>query len=226
MIPDGAAAARESHRRFLNAYYGKVRHVYDPTRKYFLFGRDRALTALLAEPWRHLVEVGPGTGRNLAALAMRRPEARYGAVEASDAMLEVARRRCGFATMRQGFAEDADHGAVLGCAPDRVLFSYSLSMIQDQDKAIANARACLAPGGQVVIVDFGDMCGMPVAAPALKRFLRSFHVTAPSIELLERHGAQLAWGPGRYYVIARLGPNRAPRGAGLTNEATVECPGR
>lgn len=193
-----------AHRRFLNAYYRQVRHVYDPTRKYFLFGRDRTLALLQEEPWQSLVEIGPGTGRNLAALQRTRSGASYGGVEASDAMLATARKRCAFAYLQQGYAEEVDHSAVLGYAPDRILFSYSLSMVQEPQQALANARDGVAPGGEVVVVDFGDMRTLSLLGPAMRRFLRSFHVTPPSPALLKRQGAEISWGPGRYYLIARL----------------------
>lgn len=204
MKPVGAEA-QESHRAFLNRYYRQVRYVYDPSRKYFLFGRDRALDTLLAKPWQSLLEIGPGTGRNLTALHSRRPGASYGGVEASDAMLELAKRRCPFASLDQGFAESFDLAHVLGGSPpDRILFSYSLSMIQDQHRALTKAREALAPGGEILVVDFGDMNSLPAVRPAFRRFLRSFHVTPPEQHLLESHGAELLWGPGRYYFIARI----------------------
>lgn len=198
-------AERERHRAFLNRYYRYVRHVYDVSRRYFLFGRDRVLGELLAEPWETLIEVGPGTGRNLRKLHRARPGARYGGLEASDVMLEHARRRCPWATLQQGFAEEADLTELLGRAPDRILFSYVLSMVQDQERALVRARESLAPGGKVVVVDFGDLRGMPWFAGPLERFLRSFHVTAPPSRLLEAQGGALRWGPGRYFVIAELG---------------------
>lgn len=200
------AAAREAHRRFLDAYYGRVRHVYDATRKYFLFGRDRLLAELLAEPWERLVEVGPGTGRNLRMLAAARPAARLGGIEASDAMLETARRRCPAARLARGFAEDADLAALLGAPPERILLSYCLSMVQDGDAALRNARRALAPGGRVALVDFGDLRGLPLASGVLGRFLRAFHVAPPPLALLRAHGAEVRWGPGRYYLIASMGP--------------------
>lgn len=200
------AAARDDHRRFLNGYYRHVKHVYDATRKYFLFGRDRVLEELLAQPWTSLVEVGPGTGRNLRKLHAARPEARLGGVEASDEMLEMARRRCPAARVVHGFAEDADHAAVLGAPPERILFSYCLSMVQDADAALANARRSLAPGGSVTVIDFGDLRGLPFASAGMGRFLGAFHVASPPPDLLAAHGAAVRWGPGRYYLVATMGP--------------------
>jgi S-adenosylmethionine-diacylgycerolhomoserine-N-methlytransferase len=198
-------ADRDAHVRFLNAYYRRVKHVYDASRRFFLFGRDRTLAELLAEPWDSLIEVGPGTGRNLVKLRAARPTARYGAVEASDEMLAMARRRCRWATLRQGFAEDADYSRLLGASPQRILFSYCLSMVQDGDAALTSARRHLAPDGKVVVVDFGDLEGLPLRG-AMRRFLRAFHVAAPSAALLRKHEAEVRWGPGRYYLIASMKP--------------------
>jgi len=201
-----STSSHEAHRDFLNAYYRNVRHVYDATRKYYLFGRDRALRELLDEPWDTLVEVGPGTGRNLIKLRSARPAARYGGIEASDEMLAMARKRCAGMRLGHGFAESADYSALLGARPERILFSYCLSMVQDSDAALRNARGQLAPGGKVVVVDFGDMRGLPLLAGPMRRFLSAFHVARPDPGLLSRHGAELRWGPGRYYVIAVMKP--------------------
>lgn len=206
----GAAAPgeadRERHRRFLNRYYGEVRHLYDLTRRYYLFGRDRALAGLLDERWSSLVEIGPGTGRNLRHLHRARPAARLGGIEASDVMLAHARSRCPFAELRQGFAEDEDAPyELLGAPPDRILFSYCLSMVQDPARALDRALRALSPGGEVVIVDFSDCAGLPAPLRAgFLAFLRGFHVSPLDEGLLRDRGAGLRHGPLRYYQIARL----------------------
>jgi S-adenosylmethionine-diacylgycerolhomoserine-N-methlytransferase len=196
---------REAHRDFLNRYYGVSRSFYDLTRKYYLFGRDTALRQLAAEPWSRLVEIGPGTGRNLRKLRAMRPDAAYGGVEASDEMLDLARRRCPWARFQQGFAEETDYTGLLGARPDRVLFSYCLSMVQEREKAIEAARRSVSADGEVVIVDFADMGAMRgPAREGLRAWLRTFHVDPLPDELLRPHARSITYGPGRYYVIARL----------------------
>lgn len=197
---------RAAHVAFLDRYYGSVHRVYDLSRKYYLFGRDTALAQMLQTEWSTLVEVGPGTGRNLAWLHRRRPGAALGGLEASGVMWSHARRRCPWARIERGFAEDGDLTAVLGRRPERVLISYSLSMFRDPAAAIANARRHLAPGGELWVVDFSDLGSVPaLPRAALRRFLAAFHVAPVQDALLREHGAvALAHGPARYYVIARF----------------------
>lgn len=198
------SASAEEHRGFLNQLYGPSRHIYDISRKYYLFGRDPALRALCAGSWSTLVELGPGTGRNLREIHKLRPDARLGGVEASDEMLKHAQARAPYAKLIQGFAETADLSAPLGEAPERILFSYALSMMQEPAEAIAAARAQIAPGGEVWVVDFADLGGMPwPAAIGLRRWLRAFHVRPLAEPLLREGGAkEILYGPGRYWVRA------------------------
>jgi S-adenosylmethionine-diacylgycerolhomoserine-N-methlytransferase len=191
-----------SHRAFLDRYYRLTHHVYDVSRKYYLFGRDGVLERLLASDWTTLVEIGPGTGRNLARLHRRRPDAMLGGLEASEVMRAHAGRRCPWARIDPGFAEDGDIGAVLGRPPQRILMSYCLSMFIDRDRAIDNARRHLAPGGELWVVDFSDRARLP----GLRAFLSAFHVEPVPDELLHRHDARaVEHGPLRYFAVARFG---------------------
>jgi len=199
------SANQTEHRDFLNRYYGWSRHIYDLTRKYYLVGREFALRDLLNEEWNTLVEIGPGTGRNLRKLHKGRPNARLGGVEASDQMLDHARDRCPWATLIHGFAENADYSNLLGAKPDRILFSYCLSMVQDPIAALENARNSLAPGGEVLIVDFGDLNGIrQPARGALQKWLNTFHVEPLDTDLLRQFDAEISDGFGAYYTIGRI----------------------
>ena len=57
----------------MDRVYRRQRYVYDFTRKYYLFGRDRLIAGLALEPGDRLVEIGCGTARNLIAIARRLP---------------------------------------------------------------------------------------------------------------------------------------------------------
>jgi len=201
-----AVTARAAHRAFLNRYYGISRHVYDATRKYYLFGRDRLLNELAQEPWSCLVEVGAGTGRNLTRLHSKRPGARFGGIDASDEMVAHARQRCPFASIRFGFAEEFQASNTFGWAPDRILFSYSLSMVSAPLTALRTARASLRPGGSVAVVDFGDFSGfVPSLQGYFRAYLAAFHVNALDHAVLS-DASTVTYGPLGYFVIARFPP--------------------
>ena len=88
---------------------------------------------------------------------------------------------------------------------DRIVISYALSMIPPWREALARAVDCLAPGGSLHIVDFGDQAGLP--APfrfALNRWLALFHVTPR--ETLAAELAQLAQAKGLHCnTVSRCG---------------------
>jgi len=204
---------RERHRAFLDAYYGWAEPIYDLTRKPYLLGRDRALSVIAERPFARLAEVGAGTGRNLARLHAKRPDARYVAIEPSAPMRRRLEARCPWARTHDAFAEDVDYRALFELArPDVILFSYSLSMIQHPGRALRKARAALAPGGEVIVVDFGDLHGMPRrVGRTFRRWLGTFHVRPVERALLAGERATVEEGPLGYYRIARLPPAPAPR---------------
>ncbi len=175
--PAALASDQALQRAFLNRTYGLSRFIYDATRKYYLFGRDRALGGLLARPWDSLIEVGVGTGRNLRKLHRQRPSAAYGGIEPCDEMRRHAQPRVPWARLVDAFAEEVDYASVLGRPPDRILFSYSLSMVGDPEGALRRAVEALAPSGEVVVVDFGGMAGASQRPPV--GFLRRFLVSLP-----------------------------------------------
>jgi S-adenosylmethionine-diacylgycerolhomoserine-N-methlytransferase len=77
-------------------------------------------------------------------------------------------------------------------------------MVQGRDAAIERALAGLAPGGELHVVDFADLAGLPAPLRAgLRRWLAAFRVEPLDAGWLARRGAELSFGPGRYYVLAR-----------------------
>jgi S-adenosylmethionine-diacylgycerolhomoserine-N-methlytransferase len=208
-----AARFPEAHAGLMDRVYQRQRYIYDFTRKYYLFGRDRLIAELALEPHTNLVEIGCGTARNLIAIARAYPKARLFGLDVSAAMLETARtavRRAGLEhriTLAQGLAEQLSP-AQFGIAHfENVLFSYSLSMIPDWRAALAAGHAALSPRGRIHIVDFGDLAGL---AGPLKQLMRAwltlFHVN-PRVEFLTalekggEGGGNLTLLPGRYAFI-------------------------
>ena len=195
----GTAGDRsDRHAALMDTIYRYQRHVYDLTRKYYLLGRDELIARLDVPEAGHVLEIGCGTGRNLIKAARRYPKARFYGLDISEEMLVVARRnvaRAGLAdriALHQADATNFDPGATFGQTQfDRVFFSYALSMIPPWENAVAHAAEMLAPGGRLLIVDFGDLARLPGwFRRLLYRWLEAFHVS-PRLSLADVLG-QLA----------------------------------
>lgn len=176
------------HGELMDGVYRTQRHIYDLTRKYYLLGRDGLIADLAPPPGGSVLEIGCGTGRNLIAVGKAWPDARLFGIDISEAMLDTARAsmlkaRVG-ATLARGDACDFDPQTLFGRrAFDRVFISYALSMIPDWQAALVQAASCVAPGGRLEVVDFGQQDGLPALwRRALFGWLAQFHV-APRAEL-------------------------------------------
>ncbi len=179
-----------SHAELMDGVYRWQRHIYDLTRKYYLLGRDRLIDGLDVPQGGTVLELGCGTGRNIALAARRYPNARFFGLDISAEMLETANATIareglsGKVSLARGDATDFDAKALFGIERfDRVFVSYSLSMIPGWEKTVSAALAALAPGGSLHVVDFGQQEGLPRWFRALLRgWLRKFHV-APRASL-------------------------------------------
>ncbi len=175
----GTAAAH------MDRIYRRQRFIYDATRRYYLFGRDRLIGGLQPHGEATVLEIGCGTGRNLAVAARRYPEALLYGLDVSEEMLRSARSsiaRRGMDTriaLGAGDATAFDPAKLFGIASfDRIFFSYVLSMIPGWTDAVTHAAGLLAPGGFLSIVDFGDFSRYPaLARHAQLAWLRRFSVT-------------------------------------------------
>ncbi|MBW8755551.1 MAG: methyltransferase domain-containing protein [Sphingomonadales bacterium] len=174
------AASTQGHAALMDSVYRGQRHIYDLTRKYYLFGRDELIGALQAPAGSAVLEIGCGTGRNLAKVARRWPGVGLHGLDLSSEMLKSARATLGAeATLALGDATGFSAPALFESEHfDRVILSYALSMIPDWRAALEQGVAVLAPGGSLHVVDFGDLAGLPAPLPAaLRAWLRWFHVS-------------------------------------------------
>lgn len=150
------------HQKRMDRRYRYQRHVFDLSRKFILFGRDRAIAALRLDHARSVLEIGCGTGRNLKFMADAHPTLRLTGIDISEEMLKSARAR--FArTQLDGRISllQRDAATPADCKAQRILMSYSLSMVPDWRRALAVAIETLEPGGILAIVDFGSFGGLP-----------------------------------------------------------------
>src|ERR1700761_217560 len=154
----------------MNRMYRWQRHIYDLTRRYYLLGRDQMIANLHPAHGASVLEIGCGTGRNLVLAAKRYPDAYFFGIDVSTEMLTSARSAISrrhlthLIRVAHGDATDFDPQLSLGIPSfDRVMISYSLSMIPDWERVLDAAIARLNPGGQLHVVDFGDQEGLPGA---------------------------------------------------------------
>jgi S-adenosylmethionine-diacylgycerolhomoserine-N-methlytransferase len=174
----------------MNRIYRHQRFIYNTTRKYYLLGRDRLIADLGADDGTRVLEIGCGTGRNLILTARKYPGALCYGIDLSTEMLATATSavaRAGLASrirVAEGDATNFDPAALFGTNQfDRIFISYSLSMIPPWQGVIDKAMAHLAPGGELLIVDFGGQERLPaVLRRLLWRWLQLFHV-APRPDL-------------------------------------------
>ena len=173
------ASLNPSHAALMDEVYRGQRHIYDLTRKYYLFGRDTLIGGLDARPGMRVLEVACGTGRNLAKIGKAWPGVRLFGLDISAEMLKSARAALGAdARLGAGDACAFEPQKLLGePAFERIVLSYSLSMIPDWEGALDHAAGQLTDTGQLHVVDFGDLQGLPRPLQTLLRgWLAKFHV--------------------------------------------------
>jgi S-adenosylmethionine-diacylgycerolhomoserine-N-methlytransferase len=158
----------------LQSFYRVQARLYDASRWSFLFGRRRLLeiVASIKTP-ETVLEVGCGTGTNLAFLARRFPGATLSGVDLSADMLRIAERKlCAWQT-RVTLQQGAFNASIMSTLrPDLIVFSYSLSMMNPGwESALELAASQLPAGGLIAVVDFDSS---PVAL--YRRFMHACHV--------------------------------------------------
>ncbi len=126
-------------------------------------GRECAVPALRLQEGSRVLDIGCGTGLNFPhLLAAVGPSGQVVGVDRSPEMLEVARLKTshlapGTVALVEADASNLDLVAadVDSLAPpfDGALFTYSLSVMTDRDRAWRQATALVRPGGRVAIVD-------------------------------------------------------------------------
>ncbi|MDE4173190.1 class I SAM-dependent methyltransferase [Phaeobacter sp. PT47_59] len=169
----------DTHAKLMDDTYRHQRVIYDLTRKYYLFGRDRLIAELAPADGSHVLEIACGTGRNLQVAARRYPDCSFYGLDISSQMLLSARAKLG----QEVRLAEADACTFDGAALfqrqgfDRIFISYGVSMIPDWEAALRRAVAHLAPGGELHVVDFSDQNGWPSwFGVMLGHWLARFHV--------------------------------------------------
>jgi S-adenosylmethionine-diacylgycerolhomoserine-N-methlytransferase len=194
----------------MDGIYRRQRFIYDATRRYYLLGRNRMLANLRVPAGGSVLEIGCGTARNLIRAARLYPEARLYGADVSEEMLRTASAKVARAglshqiVLAAGDATRLDAAALFGLSQfDRVFISYALSMIPPWREVVDGAVDCVAPGGSLHIVDFGDFAAFPTWLRRVQLgWLRRFSVTP--IPDLEGALAEIAARRGLRAEVARL----------------------
>lgn len=137
----------------LDRFYRWQAPLYDWTRPFFLHGRGRVLDGLEVGPGHLVLDVGCGTGWSFPRLLRR--SARVVGIEASEPMRRRALAHGGVSVDGRPYGTHTEYRGTV----DRILFSYSLSMIPPYEAAVESARADLRAGGRIGVVDFLDARG-------------------------------------------------------------------
>ncbi|HRH40027.1 MAG TPA: class I SAM-dependent methyltransferase [Pyrinomonadaceae bacterium] len=185
----------------MDRMYRYQRYFYDLTRKYYLLGRDKLISQMNIQKGENVLEAGCGTGRNLAILAKKYPNANFFGLDASSVMIEESQKKVDKYLLKNvqlqiALADDFTHHTTFNLdAPfDTIYFSYSISMIPPWKESIANALNNLKSGGSFYIVDFYDQKDLPLwFQKMLQGWLKQFHVQfwgdlMPHLESLEKQG--------------------------------------
>lgn len=160
----------------MRKYYQWQSKIYDATRWSFLFGRKKVLKMLPLDKhgqWQ-ILEIGCGTGANLAFLAKQYPNSKLYGIDVSADMLQIASQKLKPFKKRVSLEEGAYPIDPLAMEEhfDVILFSYSLTMINPKwDILIRQAMHDLRPGGFIAAVDFHDS---PI--PLFKKHMKNNHV--------------------------------------------------
>jgi len=182
-------------------------------------GRERAIPALHLQEGSRVLDIGCGTGLNFPLLlaAVGRSGQVVG-VDRSREMLEVARRKMihlppGNVALVKADAEQLDHVAVGLDARDSpfdaVLFTYSLSLMSNWERAWLRATSLVRPGGRAGIVDMDSPHGwarLLDPAARLACWLGGADINARPWTLLERDAADVqSWSFRGGHVQVRVG---------------------
>ena len=215
----------------MDRMYRFQRHIYDASRRYYLLGRDKLLDELQPPLGGSILEIGCGTGRNLACAARRYANAKLFGIDISQEMLKSAlttMQHKGFGTSAKFACVDAtsfDPARSLGQAKfDRIYFSYTLSMVPQWEAALAHAHSMLAPEGELHIVDFGQCEKLGAGfRNLLFRWLTAFHVSPRAdlktvlTQLASKTGSQVHFKScyRGYAWLASIRPQAASQSPGL-----------
>ncbi len=134
----------------LDRYYRKHAKFYNFTRRFFLFNRRTSIEMLMLKPEDRVLDIACGTGLNVSCLLEYVPANNITGVDHSESMLEIATVKFPGVELIRGDVSCYDFSERF----DKVICSYSLSMIDEWEKTIENVISVMNSNGTFVILDF------------------------------------------------------------------------
>ncbi len=150
---DGEAIDKERARRA----FGRAAETYDAAavlqREVGARMRER-LDYIKLEP-RRVLDAGCGTGADVAGLMQRYRKARIVALDFAVPMLQQARRQGGWLRRPGCLCGDLEHLPLASASVDLVYSNLALQWVNDLERAFAETRRVLRPGGLFLFSSFG-----------------------------------------------------------------------
>lgn len=154
-------------------YYRIHSRIYDATRWLFLFNRGKAIDELHLKDSDYVIDFACGTGLNLPMLMKKTNN--ISALDFSEDMLNKAKSKSQVVNFAQGDACSYQFEK----KAEKIICTYSLSLIENWKEAIKNMSRNLNENGTLVILDFYRWHGwMKFFYPIMKWWLRIHNVNS------------------------------------------------
>ena len=134
----------------LDDFYRIQSRFYDLTRPFFLLDRKRALSSIQFNRRDQVLDLACGTGMNIPYISSVVDRDNITGIDYSESMLKKARHK--FPDMNFVRADVSDFE--FNMRFDKIVCTYSLSMIDRWRETIQNARDHLSQNGLFLILDF------------------------------------------------------------------------
>lgn len=170
----------------LEEFYRLQSKFYDLTRPFFLLSRQMAIKVLDIKPNDKVLDLACGTGLNIHFLLKKTTSDKIIGIDYSHSMLKVARRKYPEVKFIEGDIAAYEFDGKF----DKIICTYSLSMVDEWEKAILNASRTLKEDGMLVVLDFHPWRGiLRIFYPGFRWWLMKHGVDQekPLVPLLKKH---------------------------------------
>ncbi len=170
----------------LDKFYYWQAPIYNFSRKFFLFDRRKALNFLNIKSSDKVLDFACGTGLNINYFIKKVPAGNITGIDYSNSMLKIAKNK--FPDVEFVQADVSKHK--FGKKFDKIVSTYSISMINNWEKSIINAKNSLKKNGTLLILDFYRWHGfIKIFYPFFKWWLSRHGVDSEKkiISFLKKH---------------------------------------